>query len=39
MVDLMREIKEKYMYELLDTITWFFIGFFAVLVIKVKFGL
>lgn len=39
MVDLMREIKEKYMYELLDTIAWFLIGFFSVIIIKIKLGL
>lgn len=35
MVDLREEIKEKYMYEFLDSVTWLLIGFFGVLLIKV----
>lgn len=38
MVDLMREvkneIKENFMYEFLDSVTWVLIGFFLVLLIK-----
>ena len=34
MVDLRKEIKEKYMYEFLDSVTWLLIGFFGVLLFK-----